>query len=163
MKHMWGSVDEVLDYALGEEQKAVITYKAFARQAGTAELRRVFEGFVDEETAHFKKLLRMKKSASVSLPGDGLSSLPRPKGGKLPADQIVDAEGAYRFAIRAEKAAWELYWVFSEMAGDPKVRETFRMLAEEEKAHRVKLQEEWKQRQSPKGFLKGLVRLLWRK
>ncbi|HPD17936.1 MAG TPA: ferritin family protein [Planctomycetota bacterium] len=162
MQHLWKSVDEVLDYALGEEQKAVITYKAFARQAGTAELRRVFEGFVDEETAHFKKLLRMKKSGNVSLPGDGLNSLPRPKGGKLPADQIVDAEGAYRFAIRAEKAAWELYWVFSEMADDLKIRHVFKLLAEEEKAHRAKLQEEWKQRQSPKGFLKGLVRLLWK-
>jgi rubrerythrin len=163
MGQMWNSVDEVLDYAIVEERQAVFMYRAFASRAATQELKQLFEGFVGEEKAHFEKLLKMRKASDVTVETGSLSRLPKPKKVTVPADGLVDATAAYRFAIRAEKSAWELYWVFAQMTKEPEIRKTFELLAGEELEHRERLKGALEARQSPKGIFRGLIRLFRKK
>ena len=163
MGHMWDTVEEVLDYAILEERQAVFMYRAFAGKAATPELRQLFQALVDEEKLHFEKLLKVRKASDATVAEGSLSKLPKPKKVRVPADGLVDAAAAYRFAIRAEKSAWELYWVFSQMVKEPKIRKTFEFLAAEELKHREMLGAALKARQSPKGLFKGLIRLFRKK
>jgi len=163
MGQMWKTVEEALDYAILEERSAVFTYRAFAQRAATPELRGLFEGFVADEKEHFEKLLKLRKASSVTVENGSLSALPKPQKVTLPADGLVDAAVAYRYAIRAERAAWELYWVFSQMTKEPKIRETFEFLAAEELQHKEKLEAALKAHKSPKGLFRGLIRLLRKK
>ena len=163
MGQMWNTVEEVLDYAILEERQAVFMYRAFAGKAATPELKQLFEAFVDEEKLHFEKLLKMRKASDATVAEGSLSKLPKPRKVKMPADGLVDEAAAYRFAIRAEKRAWELYWVFAQMAKEPKIRKTFESLADEEMKHGERLKAALKAHQSPKGIFKGLVRLFRKK
>ncbi len=52
MRQLWNSVEEVLDYAIAEEQKAMANYRAFAGQSASAEMKRLFAGFAVDEARH---------------------------------------------------------------------------------------------------------------
>ena len=158
MGQMWKSVDDVLDYAISEEHRAVFVYRSFAKQAASAEMRKIFTGFMADETEHFKKLLKMRKASDVTLTEGSLAAL-KPRVARLPEGELVEPEAAYRFAIRAEKSAQSLYATLAEMAENPKIQQVFETLADEELAHQAKLEAELKGRQSPAGFFKGLLRL----
>ncbi len=160
MAHLWKSVDEVIHYALGEEQKAVALYRLFADQAPSAKLKALFEGLVQEEMGHFRKLVRTRRATAASLAASGLGRLPHPQGASLDASGITDVESAYRFAIRAERGAFRLYSLLAEMAGMPDVRATFEMLAREEAGHKEKLEADLQKRLDRGGFLKRLFRLV---
>ncbi|MBM4036612.1 MAG: hypothetical protein FJ291_33165, partial [Planctomycetes bacterium] len=124
--------------------------------------REVFEGFVADETTHMEKLLKARKASSLTVQQGSLSSLPRPRAVRLPADGLADAPAAYRFAIRAEKSAWALYSVLAQMAAEPRIRRTFEFLAAEEMSHRTKLEAGLKALKSSRGFFRGLIRLFRR-
>ena len=159
MGQLWKSVDDVLDYAIAEEHRAVFVYRSFAKQAASAEMRRVFTAFVADEVEHFKKLLKLRKASTMTLTEGSLATL-KPRRARLPEGELVEPEAAYRFAIRAEKSARSLYMTLGEMAEDAKIRQVFETLAAEELGHQAKLEAELKERKSEAGFFKGLLRLV---
>jgi len=158
MGQFWTSVNDVLDYAIGEGQKAVFTYRAFAREADSAEMRRIFSGLVADEVAHFKKLLKLRKASTFTVTDGSLGGL-KPRPVKLPPGHLREPAAAYRFALQTEKSACELYTMLSQMAKEPEIRQVFETLAAAEQGHRAKLENELEQGKSAIGFLKGLLHL----
>mgnify|MGYP000097264876 CR=1 FL=1 len=159
MGQLWKSVEEVLEYAMAEEQKAVALYRLFAEQSPSDELRTLFGGLVTAEMGHFKKLAKMRRATEATLVARRLHRLPRPPATSLLDAGIADVASAYRYAIRAEKQAQDLYAMLAGMATEPKVRDAFQMLADEELGHKSLLEADLEKRQSKGGFLKRLFRL----
>ena len=54
------SVDEILDFAIGEEQKASDFYTMLAGKMDKPAMKQIFEGFAKEELGHKAKLEAVK-------------------------------------------------------------------------------------------------------
>ncbi len=154
MAQSWETVDEVLIFALSEEQKAAALYKALSDQAPSPKLQELFDGMSAEETAHFKKLIRVRKATEAWFEASGLRRLPRPQAVKLSEAGITDIESVYRFAIRGEASAVNLYSTLSQMTQDPEIQRTFSELADEEEAHMNRLRGDLAKQQGIRAFLK---------
>ena len=60
------SVDDILDFAIGEEEKAMNFYSELATSAHPA-MKAVFEGFAVEEAGHKKKLQAVKDGGNFNV------------------------------------------------------------------------------------------------
>jgi rubrerythrin len=143
MKH-WDSVDEILDYAIGQEEQAVEFYSDLAARVEKPWVRKIFEDYADEERGHKRKLLAIKAGKLLQSEEPELIDL------KI-ADYAIDAEPAtsmdYRdaliLAMRREKAAFKLYSDLAAASGNPQIRETFLGLAQEEAKHKLRFELEY--------------------
>ena len=160
MRQLWKSVEEVLDYAIAEEQKAIVTYRAFASQSVSAEMKRLFAGFAVDETRHAGKLLSMKRDKSASLAVTAVASLPRPRLPRSADGEELTVGAAYKFAIKAEKNAADLYTMLGQMSLDPEIQDAFRSLAADEQGHGAKLVADLEKRRASAGFLTKLFRFV---
>lgn len=158
MAHEWGSLDEVFDYALGEERKAEELYRALEGQAPWADLKALFGELASAEAGHFRRLLELRRATAGAFDArDALRRVPRPPAATLEARGITDMASAYRYAIRAEKGAACLYASLGDLATAPEVRRTFEWLAQEELGHKARLEADRAKRRKG-GFLKRLFR-----
>ncbi len=62
----WNSVDEVLDFAIGNEEEAMNFYNDMAGKMDSPAMRTVFEEFAREEESHKAKLLKVKTSGGFN-------------------------------------------------------------------------------------------------
>ena len=58
----WKSVNEVLDFAIKNEEEARNFYYDLATKMKKQAMAKVFEGFAQEEQGHKEKLLRVKEA-----------------------------------------------------------------------------------------------------
>lgn len=137
----WNRIDEVLDFAVGEEEAAAEFYTALAERAEHPSMREVFEGFAREEQGHKAKLLAVKAGeAEVGAEGE----IPDLK----IVDYLVDVEpspdmsyqDALIVAMKKEKKAIKLYQDLASIVQDQKVRAVFLALAKEEAKHKLRLE-----------------------
>jgi rubrerythrin len=56
----WKSIDDILNFAIGEEQAAFEFYTRLAGQALAPDMRATFESFANEEMKHKVKLEAIK-------------------------------------------------------------------------------------------------------
>jgi rubrerythrin len=132
------SVDEILDFAIDREQKAVDFYIALAGRAGTAWMRDQLMGFAREEAGHKAKLIAVKAGAKLLPCGQQIADL------KI-VDYLVDVEvtddinvqNALIVAMKREKAAFRLYTNLAAYVDDVELRELFLGLAQEEAKHKL--------------------------
>ena len=137
----WNRIDEVLDFAVSEEEAAAAFYTALAERAEHPSIREVFEGFAREEQQHKAKLLAVKAGEAVVGAEGGVPDL------KI-ADYLVDVEpspdmsyqDALIVAMKKEKKAFMLYQDLAAAAGGQKVKAVFLALAEEEAKHKLRLE-----------------------
>ena len=162
-RQLCSSVDEVFALAIAEGQKAVVTYRAVARQAPTPGVKSVFAGFAADEETRFRKLLRMRRAAVPEASADALHCLPRRRPARLPPGGIPDAEAAYRYAIRAGRSAHQLYTLLGGMTQSPTIRQVFNTLANEELCRRARLEANLKQQRTPLGLFRRLLRFVTRR
>ncbi len=160
MKQLWQSADEVLDYAIGEEKKAVVTYSAFAKQSVSEEMRTLFEGFAREEARHAGRLMAMKTDKPRPLSAPDLAAIPRPRLPRSADGEELTVEAAYQLAIQAEKNAADLYTALGRMSAEPAIQDAFTSLATEEQAHGAKLAADLEKRRASAGFLTKLFRFV---
>jgi rubrerythrin len=153
MRQLWKSVEDVLDYAIAEEQKAMATYRAFAGQSLSAEMKGLFAGFAADEARHAGRLLSMKKDKPQPLTAAQLALLPRARLPRSADGGELTVEAAYQFAIRAEKNAAELYTMLGQMSPDPAIQNAFESLAADEQGHGAKLVADLEKRRASAGFL----------
>jgi len=140
----WKSIDEVLDFAISEEEAAAEFYTGLAGRIERPWMRDVLEGFANEEQGHKARLLAVKAGGSLHLAG-------RPVADLRVADYLVDlvpgSSIGYRealvVAMKKEKAAFQLYTDLAESADDPRMKETFLALAQEEARHRLRFELEY--------------------
>lgn len=136
--------DEILDFAIGEEQKAVDFYSELAGHASSDEMRDVFEEFAQEEVGHKMKLMEVKETGIADMPAENVADL------KI-ADYVVNVkpspnmsyQEALVVAMNKEKAAFRLYTSLSQRAEDPALKQLFASLAQEESKHKLRFEVEY--------------------
>ncbi len=138
------TIDDVLDFAIGNEQDAYNFYIELAGKMEAPAMKAVFEGFANEELGHRKKL-EMAKEGQFQL-GDEKKVIDL----KI-ADYIVDVgpkgdmsyQDALVLSMKKEKAAFKLYMDLSCMAKDPQMVELFVNIAQEEAKHKLRFEIEY--------------------
>ena len=140
----FNTINDVLDFAIGEEQAAVDFYKQLAGQSANEQIRQVFNEFAEEEMKHKTRLVNVKQTGISSFdPGEVLDL-------KL-SDYLVDAkpkpdisyEEALILAMKKEKAAFKLYSALAQRTTDPGIRDLFLTLALEESRHKLRFEIEY--------------------
>ncbi|PIE52915.1 rubrerythrin [Candidatus Fermentibacteria bacterium] len=138
------SVDEILDYAIKEEENAVRFYTELAEKARHSHLQKVFLEFADEEEAHKSKLQAAKNGMTFKPSEKEVLDL---KISDYTADVSTDAidtfEDALVVAMKKEKAAYKLYTRLAGMASEGDVRDLFIALAQEEAKHKLRFEIEY--------------------
>ena len=139
----YGSIDEVLEFAIDREIEANQLYMDLAKRATNAAMRRVFEDFAKEELGHKAKLEAMKKGKAVALS-------PVAPDLKI-ADYVVgveqtpnmDYKDALILAMQKEKASFHLYTDLAEIVENEAQRKMFLSLAQEEAGHKLRFEIEY--------------------
>ena len=137
-------IEQVLDFAIEEEQAAADFYAQLAAQSKAPEMRDVFEGFAREEMGHKAKLEAVKRS------GEFVPAAKQPVDLKI-ADYLADVEPSpnldYRSALvvamKKEKAAFRLYSDLAATAPNKALEQPFLALAQEEAKHKLRFEIEY--------------------
>jgi len=134
---LFGSIDEVLDFAIDREAEANQLYNDLAQRTENVAMKKVFGNFAKEELGHKAKLEAMKTSRTT-VPPEKVTDL------KV-ADYVVDVEpqpdmnyqDTLILAMKKEKASFHLYTDLAEEVENQVQRETFLSLAQEEAKHKL--------------------------
>ena len=138
------NVDEILVFAIEQEQKAVDFYTGLAKEAHSEEMKKVFLEFAGEEIKHKQRLTRIREEGVFSMPKQQITDL------KI-GDYMVDVkatgklsyEEALVLAMKREKAAFKLYSTLSERAPNDELKDIFETLAMEESRHKLRFELEY--------------------
>ncbi|MEW6348357.1 MAG: ferritin family protein [Thermodesulfobacteriota bacterium] len=140
----WTSVDEVLDFAIGQEVDAANFYTDLAGKVQREWMKKIFLGFAEEEKGHKrklegvkqgKKLLSVEKKVLDLKIGDYLVD--------APAATDLDYQQALVLAMKKEKKAFMMYSQLAEMADDGELKNLFAGLAQEEAKHKLRFEVEY--------------------
>ncbi len=138
------SVDQILDFAIKNEDEAVKFYGDLASKAKNPAVSRALENFAKEEEGHKTKLISIKN-------GKQLESAKRKVLDLKIGDYLVDEEpgseldyqGLLILAMKKEKAAFKLYCDLAASTDDENLRETLLELANEEAKHKLRFEVEY--------------------
>jgi len=138
------NTNEILDFAIDNEQKAVDFYNQLAANARNEHMHITFEEFAREEMAHKAKLLQIKTEGILTLAQGVIIDL------KL-ADYMVRTEPstnmsyeqALVLAMKREIAAFKLYLMLAEKAESAELKALFLALAQEESRHKLRFEIEY--------------------
>lgn len=141
---LWKSADEILDFAIKNEEEAAQFYTDLAGKMHSDSMRRVFQDFAREEHGHKAKLLGVKRSGKLEPATAQIVDL------KI-GDYLVDAEPgpdmdiqqALILAMKQEKAAFKLYTDLAAVAADAELRDLLLALAQEEAKHKLRFEIEY--------------------
>lgn len=138
------SINDILDFAINEEQVAIDLYTTLAENAKTQDIKEVFMEFVGEEIKHKVKLIKVKEEGTFPIDASKIVDL------KI-SDYIMDVkfhpemkyEDALIFAMKKEKAAFKLYTTLAERAPNAQIKTLFEQLALEESKHKLRFEIEY--------------------
>jgi len=141
------TADDVLDFAIANEEEAYSFYTELALSAANPAMREIFKQFALEEQGHKAKLLVVKRGKEVL-------GAQRKVGDLKIGDYLVELtphpgmsyQEALIVAMKKEKAAFKLYIDLSEAVADAGLRETFLGLAMEEAKHKLRFELEYDER-----------------
>ena len=121
------SVDEILDFAIDQEQEAIDFYSELADKAKRNDIKKIYLEFVKEEMGHKAKLIKVKEKKSlIELPDSMVTDL------KI-SDYLVPVKASpemtYQEALivvmNKEKAAYKLYTSLAKMAPTEETKNLF--------------------------------------
>ena len=138
------SINDILDFAIDEEQKAVDFYSELAENSETDEMREVFEEFAQEEVKHKARLIGVKEKGLFEVSPEKIADL------KI-ADYLVNVKAstnmtyqdALVLAMKKEKSAFKLYINLSERSPNQEMKDLFMSLAQEESKHKLRFEIEY--------------------
>lgn len=141
------TVDEVLDYAIDQEQQAADFYASFAARAEKAGMKKMLLEFAEEEKRHKERLLAVKGGERKLTPEKEVLDL------KL-SDYLVEVDAsdnityqdALIIAMKKERAAFKLYSDMAEKVADTNLKQVFVGLAKEESKHKLFFETEYEER-----------------
>ena len=141
------SPDEILDYAISEEEKAAVFYAGLAQTVKLPGMRELFKQFAHEEIGHKAKLLKIKKGKQLDPVKKKVIDLQL-------ADYLVEVEpepgmsyqDALILAMKKEKVAYKMYVELAGAAKDAKLKATLLDLAQEEANHKMRFELEYDER-----------------
>lgn len=140
----FASVEDILDFAIGEEQAAFSFYRDLAAKVEASEMKMLFEEFAAEEQGHKAKLLDVKAGKELLAVEEQVTNL-------RISDYIVDVnseeeldyQNALILAMKKEKTAFKMYTNLAETAPNDRVRNIFLALAQEEAKHKLRFELEY--------------------
>ena len=140
----FSNIDDILVFAMDNEQRAIDFYSELARNARSKEMKDVFLEFAGEEMKHKQRLLKIREEGVFTMPQEQVADL------KI-SDYVVSAEAkpgmsyeeALVLAMKREKAAFKLYMALSERAPGEELKNVFRSLAMEESRHKLRFELEY--------------------
>ena len=141
----FGSVDEILDYAIRKEQEAADLYMSLAGKVEKKHMKVIFEEFALEEKGHKLKLEKIKEGKLDFSPlSQKITDL---KIGDYLVDTSPDADLTYQqaliIAMKEEKAAFRLYNDLAALTDNPEFKQIFLGLAQEEAKHKLRFEIEY--------------------
>ena len=140
----WGTVDDLLAFAIDKEQEAVDFYTDLAGRTDRPGMKPVFEEFAAMEKGHKTKLENVKSSGSLTPSSAKVLDL------KI-ADYLVDIEPGPNLdyqqiliiAMKREQAAQNLYADLAAATEDPDIRDLMLALSQEEAQHKLRFETEY--------------------
>jgi rubrerythrin len=140
----FNTIDEILDFAIGEEQAAVDFYSELSATAKSEDMKLVFVDFASEEIKHKQRLLKIKEEGIFTLEATKVIDLQI-------SDYLVNVkptpsmtyEEALILAMKKEKAAFKLYSALAEKAPNEGLKNIFLGLAMEESKHKLRFEVEY--------------------
>ncbi len=138
------NINDILDFAINEEQVAVDLYTKLAENASSFEVKEIFVDFAKEEINHKARLLLIKENGIFDLKPEAVIDL---KIGDyivnvIPSDKMTYAD-ALVYAMKKEKAAFKLYTKLAERAPNADLKNIFLTLAIEESKHKLRFEIEY--------------------
>ncbi len=138
------NVDEILDFAIKEEEKARDFYLYLAKRVKRPAMKETFEEFAGEEEKHKKRLLEVKEGQRSAKEAEEVPDM------KM-SDYLVDVTpskdmdygDALILAMKREKAAFRLYTRLSQVVTDANLSQVFKSLASEEAKHKMAFEVEY--------------------
>ena len=138
------SVDEILSFAIEQEEKAAGFYTDLANRVDPKHMKEVFLGFAEEEKGHKAKLLQVKEG-KLMLPAEG-RVLDLRIGDYLEdvtLSSSLDYQEALIVAMKAEKNAFRMYQSLASATDDPSLKAILLGLAQEEAKHKLRFEVEY--------------------
>jgi len=140
----FNSIEEILDFAIGEEQAAVDFYTGLAAKAKNEDMKSAFEEFAMEEVKHKARLAKIKNEGVFDLPTGKVTDL------KI-SDYLVNIkphenmsyQEALILAMKKEKSAFLLYSKLADRSPNSQLKELFLNLAMEESRHKLRFEIEY--------------------
>ncbi len=139
---MKGTFEEVIREAIRKEADAAAFYRMAGERVQSG-ISRTFQEMANEEEKH-KKLLeeldweKVEKYKLEDIPDLRISEFLE----DVPYDENMTYQDAIRLAIKNEEKSHHMYLVSAKrFAHDPKIEKLFKMLAQEEAKHKLKLEQ----------------------
>ncbi len=140
----FGSINEVLEFAMIAEQEAVDFYLQLASSQNNPRIKEVFIEFAQEEVKHKARLQKIKDEGNFDLKAEHTADLkiadymvsPKPGPNLEYADALL-------LAMKYEKAAFKLYTALAYRAPDVGLKRVFEALAAEESKHKLRFEIEY--------------------
>lgn len=140
----FNNVNDILDFAINEEQKAMEFYMDLAKQAKSDDMREAFEGFAKEELGHKSKLVQVKETGIMEGSQEKVADLKIADFSvNIKATPEMTYQEALVLAMNKEKAAFKLYTTLSQRVEDANLKELFQSLAIEESKHKLRFEIEY--------------------
>ena len=140
----FGSVNELLDFAIDKEEEANKFYTELAGKMDRPAMQQVFQEFAKEELKHKEKLLGIKAGKSLESAVQKITDL---KIGDYLVDvepsQDIDYQEALILAMKKEKASFKLYNNLAATTEDNNLQNLLLGLAQEEAKHKLRLEMEY--------------------
>lgn len=141
------TVDEILDYAIDQEQQAADFYASLAARAEKAGMKKMLLEFAEEEKRHKERLLAVKTGERKLTPEKEILDL-RISDYLIEVDagDNISFQDALIVAMKRERAAFELYSDMAEKVTDNNLKQVFVGLAKEESKHKLFFETEYEER-----------------
>ena len=138
------TIDQILDYAISNEEKAAALYYELADKVERPGMREAFLHFAKEEEGHKARLLKIKEGEISAVSEEKVADLGITE--TLVEPEIgsnMTYQEALLFAMKAEKAAFVLYTKLAEATTDASLQRVFKSLAQEEAKHKLRFEIEY--------------------
>jgi len=137
-------INDILDFAIGEEQAAIDFYMLLSSRSKNQQSKTMFQDFAEEEMRHKANLIRVKDEGMFQMETTKVTDL------KI-VDYLVEVkptpdmlyQESLIIAMKKEKAAFKLYTTLAERAADPNMKTLFFALAQEESKHKLRFELEY--------------------
>ena len=134
------TLKEIIDYAKINEDNARQFYLHAAEHARKENIKGYLLALAKQEKGHLDHLTELEKAV------DSGAAIPKPHGivkplgyaeflGKVSIDENADYQEVLKAAMSKEKEAMDSYIKYSKLVDDPKAKDLFLLLAEEESKH----------------------------
>lgn len=140
----FNSIDEILAFAIKEEEKAAAFYKELAGRVEAPALSRGLEAFAEEELGHKAKLEKIRQGGKLTVADKAVMDLKIGEYLVAPdPSPDMDYQEILIVAMKKEKEAFRMYSDLAGVTEDSDIRDLFLALAQEEARHKLRFEVEY--------------------